>query len=83
MAKIVKILLLLILISMALVSCGGGGGGGSKKSHGGSNDSGRPNFSIGFPRLAGMNIGEKNYDDQAYQRDLAKLDLVILGFYKN
>ena len=36
----------------------------------------------GFPRLLGMNIGEKNYQDPAYQSALARLDVVILGFYK-
>lgn len=35
-----------------------------------------------FPRLMGMNIGAKNYDDPAYQGDLARLDVVLLGFYK-
>ena len=35
-----------------------------------------------FPRIMGMNIGAKNYDDINYQKDLAKLDVVILGFYK-
>ncbi len=35
-----------------------------------------------FPRLLGMNIGAKNYDDPEYQRQLARLDVVILGFYK-
>lgn len=35
-----------------------------------------------FPRLLGMNIGAKNYDNPSYQRDLARLDVVILGFYK-
>ncbi len=35
-----------------------------------------------FPRLMGMNIGAKNYDDPAYQRDLAKLDIVMLGFFR-
>ena len=33
-----------------------------------------------FPRLLGMNIGRKNYDDPAYQARLARLDVVILGF---
>lgn len=33
-----------------------------------------------YPRLLGMNIGKKNYDDPAYQAQLAKLDVVILGF---
>lgn len=35
-----------------------------------------------FPRLLGMNIGAKNYQDVAYQQALARLDVVILGFYK-
>ena len=35
-----------------------------------------------FPRLMGMNIGSKNYDDVAYQNDLARMDIVILGFYR-
>ena len=35
-----------------------------------------------FPRLMGMNIGAKNYDDPAYQSQLARLDVVILGFYQ-
>jgi len=35
-----------------------------------------------FPKLAGMNIGAKNYDEKYYQQDLAKLDLIILGFYR-
>jgi hypothetical protein len=35
-----------------------------------------------FPRLMGMNIGEKHYHMPYYQQDLAKLDILILGFYK-
>src|SRR5712664_1161648 len=35
-----------------------------------------------FPRLMGMNIGAKNYHDAGYQKDLSRLDVVILGFYK-
>lgn len=35
-----------------------------------------------FPRLIGMNIGVKNYQDASYQKDLSRLDVVILGFYK-
>jgi Hypothetical glycosyl hydrolase family 15 len=35
-----------------------------------------------FPRLMGMNIGAKNYDDATYQKELARLNVVILGFYK-
>jgi hypothetical protein len=34
-----------------------------------------------YPRLLGMNIGSKNYDEPAYQEQLARLDVVILGFY--
>jgi hypothetical protein len=36
----------------------------------------------GFPRLMGMNIGEKHYDDPAYRAALARLDVVILGFHR-
>lgn len=36
-----------------------------------------------FPRLLGMNIGAKDYDNPAYLRRLSKLNVVILGFYKN
>lgn len=36
----------------------------------------------GFPRLMGMNIGAKHYDDPGYQRELARMDVVILGFYR-
>ena len=35
----------------------------------------------GAAPLMGMNIGAKNYDDPAYQQELAKLDIVVLGFY--
>src|SRR4051812_24358022 len=35
-----------------------------------------------FPRLMGMNIGAKNYQDARYQQDLARMDVVILGFYR-
>ncbi len=35
-----------------------------------------------FPRLMGMNIGAKHYEDTRYQQDLARLDVVILGFYR-
>ncbi|MDZ4128079.1 MAG: putative glycoside hydrolase, partial [Hydrogenophaga sp.] len=34
-----------------------------------------------FPKLFGMNIGTKNYDNSKYLDDMSKLDLVILGFY--
>src|SRR5882672_9079243 len=35
-----------------------------------------------FPRLMGMNIGVKNYESAAYQAAMARLDVVILGFYR-
>src|SRR5690348_15483209 len=41
-----------------------------------------PSAAPAFPRLMGMNIGAKNYDDPQYQRQLARLDVVILGFYQ-
>ena len=36
----------------------------------------------GFPRLMGMNIGAKHYERPDYQQSLARLDVVILGFYR-
>src|SRR5437764_10097861 len=45
-------------------------------------DRNQPQLKLVFPRLMGMNIGAKNYDDPQYQRELARLDVVILGFYK-
>src|SRR5947208_15672107 len=35
-----------------------------------------------FPRLLGMNNGAKNYESATYQAAMAKLDVVILGFYR-
>lgn len=35
-----------------------------------------------FPRLLGMHIREKNYQDEVFQQQLARLDIVILGFYR-
>src|SRR5258706_3015440 len=35
-----------------------------------------------FPRLIGMNIGTKNYDHATYQKELARLNVIILGFHK-
>ncbi len=37
---------------------------------------------VGFPRLLGMNIGAKTYHEAHYQKELARLDVVILGFYR-
>src|SRR5437773_4790085 len=33
--------------------------------------------SASFPRLMGMNIGAKNYQDADYQKDLARMDVVF------
>lgn len=35
-----------------------------------------------FPRIAGMNIGAKNYNDSIYRHALSRYDLVVLGFYR-
>ncbi|MCU7863509.1 MAG: putative glycoside hydrolase family 15 protein [Candidatus Thiodiazotropha sp. (ex Lucinoma borealis)] len=35
-----------------------------------------------YPRLIGMNIGKKHYQNPSYQRELAKYDIVVLGFYR-
>lgn len=35
-----------------------------------------------FPRLLGMNIGAKHYDDPRYQQQMARLHVVIIGTYK-
>ena len=34
-----------------------------------------------YPRIMGMNIGKKNYDDPKYSDALSRLNVVILGFY--
>lgn len=34
-----------------------------------------------YPRIMGMNIGKKNYDDPKYLDALSRLNVVILGFY--
>lgn len=36
----------------------------------------------GSPRLLGMNIGEKHYGGSSYQKQLARLDIVVLGSYR-
>ena len=38
--------------------------------------------SASFPRLMGLNIGAKNYQDAGYQKEIARLDVVILGFHR-
>ncbi len=35
-----------------------------------------------FPRIMGMNIGKKHYDEESYQKELSKNHIVILGFYR-
>lgn len=34
-----------------------------------------------YPRLMGMNVGAKNYDNPEYIENISRLDIVILGFY--
>lgn len=36
-----------------------------------------------FPRLMSMSIGNKQYQNSSYQKELAKHDIVVLGFYRN
>ncbi|MBC8006872.1 MAG: hypothetical protein H7X76_02355, partial [Prolixibacteraceae bacterium] len=62
-----SLLLLVALISLGVFGQAEGGNGTAPAS---------------FPRLMGMNIGAKNYEDAGYQRDLSRLDVVILGFYR-
>lgn len=40
-----------------------------------------PSQGPAFPRLMGMNIGGKNYDDSAYQAAMSRYHYVIMGFY--
>lgn len=63
-------ILLSFTISSLLVICTANVNGAEAKS-----------YDPPFPRLMGMNIGEKNYDDPAYQRQISRLNVVILGFY--
>jgi len=35
----------------------------------------------GFPRLMGINIGNKAYDDPLYRKELSKVDVLIISFY--
>src|SRR3981189_190018 len=35
-----------------------------------------------FPQLMGLNVGAKNYQDADYQKELARMDVVILGFHR-
>ncbi|HEU5079094.1 MAG TPA: Ig-like domain-containing protein [Opitutaceae bacterium] len=39
-------------------------------------------YKVGFPKLGGVNYGAKTYNDPAYQARLAKLDYILLGFYR-
>ena len=56
--------------------------GGTALAAGGGGTKGVPETTASFPRLMGMNIGAKNYESAAYQAAMAKLDAVILGFYR-
>jgi hypothetical protein len=38
---------------------------------------------MGFPRLAAVAIGAKDYDREEYREELARADVVVLNFYKN
>jgi hypothetical protein len=38
-------------------------------------------YAPGFPRVMGMNIGAKRYNEPAYQAELARHDVVILDFF--
>lgn len=43
---------------------------------------GADNSQHSFPRLAGVQIAKKDYDDPGRQSDMAKMDLLIMGFYE-
>jgi hypothetical protein len=77
---------ILVAAGLFLVSAGGtaiaAGGGGTTTSGGTSTASDRATAAATFPRLLGVNIGAKNYESVAYQAAMAKLDVVILGFYR-
>ncbi len=38
-------------------------------------------FAPGFPRLMGMNIGEKRYHEPAYQAELSRYHVLVLDFF--
>lgn len=42
---------------------------------------GHGGFAPPFPRLMGMNIGAKHYDEPGYQQALARYDVVVLDFF--
>jgi hypothetical protein len=81
--------LLSLLAAAALAGCGGGSGNPAADPSADSALKVARKTPVGgtFIRppgaapLLGMNIGAKNYDDAAYQTQLARLDVVILGFY--
>ena len=77
---------ILVAAALFLVSTGGtaiaAGGGGATTSGATSTASDGAAAAAIFPRLMGMNIGAKNYESAAYQAAMAKLDVVILGFYR-
>jgi len=74
-ARMLKAILVaagLLVVSIHGTASAAGGEGGTTTSGG----------SATFPRLMGMNIGVKNYESAAYQAAMARLDVVILGFYR-
>jgi putative glycosyl hydrolase-like family 15 (GHL15) protein len=70
---------ILIAGGLCLVSIGGAT---NAAGDGGAPPAGASAGSASFPRLMGMNIGAKNYESAAYQAAMARLDVVILGFYR-
>src|SRR5689334_21534547 len=65
----------LFLVSISGVTVAAGDGGATTPI-------GTKTTAATFPRLMGMNIGAKNYQSAAYQAAMARLDVVILGFYR-
>ncbi|HVU23022.1 MAG TPA: Ig-like domain-containing protein [Opitutus sp.] len=69
-----------VLAGLAVCSCDDGTLGTATFDGVGVRDTG--DYKAAFPKLAGVNYGAKNYDSSTYQAELAKLDFVVLGFYK-
>jgi Hypothetical glycosyl hydrolase family 15 len=68
----------LFLVSTGSTAIAAGGGGMTL----GGTSTASDRAAATFPRLLGVNIGAKNYESAAYQAAMAKLDVVILGFYR-
>lgn len=72
---------LAIMVSLLVVA--GGAAQATQPGQGSAATRGTPDArSVPAPRLMGMNIGAKHYDDPTYQSRLARLDVVVLGFYR-